>query len=199
MFRKRLILGLIAATCMGGCASGPGDVSSSSLEVRSLGLTRVVLRVPSTTTCCMATNLNSGDLWLTDIPLEDLYAGTVDTGQVMHLELLWLPRAGNTPIDATATNVAIRHVVFANGEVGLYAGGGFGWPHGSPDTALRLSMEQATIALKASTPGFEDLLSPATMSGSIGGTADPELAARISAAVDKLVSKAIESPTIVRR
>lgn len=187
---------ILIGSLLCGCAS-LGSPGISNLEVHSLGLTRVVLDASCPVSFATTSSASEGELWLTDIPLEDLLSGNVRDGQVLHLELLWRPKAGQTPLDATATNVAIRHVIFADEEVGVYSGGGYGWPSGSPDTTLTIDMEDATMSLQVSTSGFVDLLSPATVTGRATGTYDAQRARQLSIAIDDLVSEAIGRRMVV--
>ena len=62
-----------------------------------------------------------------DIPYEELAKGTATDGRFLHIEILWRPRPGRTPIEASSTNLSIRFVVVSHGEVGVYVGGGFAW------------------------------------------------------------------------
>jgi hypothetical protein len=129
---------------------------------------------------------------LTDIPIEDLLAGRAVDGQVLHINLLWEPKAGTTPMDTDATNASVRHIVISSGEVGVYGGAGFVIPHGSPgrDT-LTVALRDATVWLMDSTGGFLDPLSPARMTGTFTALHDPEGARRINRAISQIVTNAL--------
>ena len=109
-------------------------------------------------------------VWMTDLTNEQLESGELPDGQIMHVELLFTPRPGWTPIDSTATNLAIRYILITDGQVGIYEGGGFGYPIGSGrSSSMTLRIEGASMQLSRSTVGFVDLLTPAELSGTFSG------------------------------
>ncbi|MFM9096768.1 MAG: hypothetical protein ACKOQW_00540 [Phycisphaerales bacterium] len=105
-----------------------------------------------------------------DIPYEDLARGTARNGRFLHVEVLWRPRPGKTPIEPSSTNLSIRFVVVSNGEVGVYVGGGFGFIRAgrAGDGKIEVDITGSSISLVDKTPGFVDLLSPAEMTGTLG-------------------------------
>ena len=105
-----------------------------------------------------------------DIPYEDLARGTARDGRFLHVEVLWRPRPGKTPIEPSATNLSIRFVVVSSGEVGVYVGGGFGFIRAgrAGDGEIEVDITGSSISLVDKTPGFVDLLSPAEMTGTLG-------------------------------
>lgn len=134
-------------------------------------------------------------LLFSDVPLDALLKGVPKTGSVLHAQVLWAPKPGYTPVDPTATNVTLRWIVFSHGEVGVYGGAGFCWPRGTLGQGpLRVSIEASTLSLIASTPGFVDLASPASITGSFSATFEPERAIRLRQAVSQLVTDAIGRP-----
>lgn len=104
-----------------------------------------------------------------DIPYEDLAKGTARNGRFLHIEILWRPRAGRTPVEPNSTNLSIRFVVVSEGEVGVYVGGGFAWITGGlpADASMDLEITGSSISLVDKTPGFVDLLSPASLLGEL--------------------------------
>src|SRR5690349_9619255 len=48
---------------------------------------------------------------LASVDPEQLMKGELKDGQILHIELLWPPVAGFTPMDSTATNASIRYVI----------------------------------------------------------------------------------------
>ncbi|MBG84883.1 MAG: hypothetical protein CMJ40_10110 [Phycisphaerae bacterium] len=119
-------------------------------------------------------------VWMTDIPSEQLTQETIPDGQILHVEMLFQPRAGWTPIDSTATNLSIRYIIIVDGQVGIYEGGGFGYPVGTGrNSSMTLSIEQASLDLTRATDGFVDLLSPAELSGTFSGPCDTTEVERI--------------------
>jgi hypothetical protein len=125
-----------------------------------------------------------------DIPYEDLARGTARNGRFLHIEVLWRPRPGRTPIEASSTNLTIRFVVVSEGEVGVYAGGGFGWIDGGTDTddALGIEITGSSLSLIDKTPGFVDLLSPAEMTGTLGARKNAENARATRRAASQFVT-----------
>jgi hypothetical protein len=139
------------------------------------------------------------DVFLSDIPRErlanpnDLLAGA--SGNLVHVHIFLTPDAGNTPIDSTACNFTVRHLVLAGGTadapvMGLYAGGGFvatapSLMGGSINGAVSAASER----LCRSTPAFKDLLGSATLSGRFAASEDEHLADAMSGKLEMLVSR----------
>ena len=125
-----------------------------------------------------------------DIPYEELATGTATDGRFLHIEILWRPRPGRTPIEASSTNLSIRFVVVSHGEVGVYVGGGFAWITGGKpaDTELELDITGASVSLVDKTPGFVDLLSPATLVGELGAQKNAENARATRRAASQFVT-----------
>ncbi len=138
-------------------------------------------------------------LYLSDIPLEDLVKGGQLTGTLVHLQLVWLPRPGWTPVQPSSTNTVIRTLVFSDGEVGLYGGGGFSWPWDEPgDPSFGLQMTGSSLSLLKKTSGFVDLLSPAEMLGIVEAPLDAASVIRVRAAASQMITDAFRDPTWVR-
>ena len=125
-----------------------------------------------------------------DIPYEELAKGTATDGRFLHIEILWRPRPGRTPIESSSTNLSIRFVVVSHGEVGVYVGGGFAWITGGKpaDTELELDITGASVSLVDKTPGFVDLLSPATLVGELGAQKNAENARATRRAASQFVT-----------
>ena len=162
------------------CSSGGFFSSTSALEVHSMGLDRAVLRADCSTIVCTQGFANEGDIWMTDIPMDDLVSGDFDTGQIIHLQLLWTPVAGKTPLESTSTNLAIKQYIISNGAVGVYGGGGFCWPTGAPEKGISLYIEEANLSLQNSNGNFNDLLSPASITGRVQSTPNNTIARQIA-------------------
>ena len=130
--------------------------------------------------------------YASDIPAEQLASGGPLSGQVVNIQLLWDPKPGMTPMEPTTTNVSIRLVVFAEGEVGLYGGGGFAWPRGKPeDGSMGLLLTGSNLSLVARTKGFVDLLSPAEMLGTVTATLDDARSRAVRRAASQAVTDAL--------
>lgn len=148
---------------------------------------------------CSADPRVEASIWLTDMAPDELADGTVRDGQALHIEVLFTPRPGYTPLDPTATNVAIRYIILSRGEVGIYEGGGYGYPIGSIESgSMSLRVEGATLRLGAHTSGFVDLLTPAQLSGTFNGPRDDAMGDAIRNGLDQAVSAALGRQTYVR-
>ncbi|UCD74446.1 MAG: hypothetical protein JSV91_11720 [Phycisphaerales bacterium] len=165
---------------------------TGSLRIRSLGEDPVTLAFRAVEACYAHDPAGGTSFWLTDVPAEDLRDGKVAYGQVVHVELLWLPKPGKTPMDRTATNASIRWVIASEGEVGVYGGAGFVMPHGSPGAdSLRLTIHEASLTLQEKTPGFCDLLTPAEMTGDFTVSLDPRRARKLRLTISQFVTDAL--------
>ncbi len=186
---RTLIITLLGLTAAAGCASGR---VSGSLRAESLGDDRVYLDGVYET--AVYTNLNTTEtsFFITDIPLDDLLAGEITTGMVVHVNLLWQPAAGKTPMDTSATNVTIRFIVFTDGQMGLYGGAGFALPKGELGKGpMSLELRDASITLLDATDGFVDLLSPGRLTGKITAGLDEQRSRQMAYAVNQLVTHAL--------
>jgi hypothetical protein len=192
LLRRLLVLALVL---LGGCAGG---AAHAHLSTRSLGAAPVVLDSSYSTAVYGEPAGGVASIILTDVPLESLLAGTVREGQIVHIELLWLPLAGRTPMDSTATNASIHLVVISEGEVGVYGGAGFAMPHDAPgDPVLDLDLYDATLGLLDGTDGFVDPLTPAQMTGNVVAVHDPAATRRLYVAASQFVTNVCGSVRFV--
>jgi len=177
------------------------------LEIHSLQ-SPATLTPAIRTACYRRIDSGSADLYFSDLPesrladADDDLAGA--SGSILQIHLFLEPSAGNTPIDDTACNAIVRHVVLAQGAattgaaaevVGVYGGGGFFYPSGSVgDEVFGGSIRDGTHRLTASTPGFKDLLGPASLEGKLVAARDDDLALAIQSQLERLIRKT-KSPT----
>jgi hypothetical protein len=176
------------------CACSRGPSVAGSLRVESLGDQAGFLAVDyHTVVYGQDVQDVDGDtsFMLTNIPLDDLLDGNVQNGQIMHVTLLWQPKAGSTPIEDSATNVSIRHVIIADGEVGLYGGAGYADASRAGRPRVRIAIRDATVRLLESTEAFHDPLSPAGVSGTFTAELDPKLTRRLQRAASQLLTNAL--------
>ena len=186
---RTLIIALLGLIGVAGCASGR---VSGSLRAESLGDDRVYLDGVYETAVYTDVNSTEISFFVTDIPMDDLLAGNITTGMVVHVNLLWAPTAGKTPMDSSATNVTVRYIVFADGEMGIYGGAGFAIPKGEPGKgSMSLALRDASMTLLDSTSGFVDLLSPARLTGKITAGLDERRSRQMAYAVNQLVTNAL--------
>jgi len=181
---------------LGGCAyldharHAIGDFAASA-EIRRAGGEAVHLRMHVRTLVCTKDPYVDTSLWMTDLSSEELERGEFTSGQILHIEMLFPPRPGETPIDPDATNLSIRYIVISDGQVGLYEGGGFGYPLGGvEDGSMSLRVEPSGVVLTRATDGFVDLLSPAQLQAVFSGPCDDVLGGRIADSVDQFVTNA---------
>ncbi|HIA71416.1 MAG TPA: hypothetical protein EYO01_01730 [Phycisphaerales bacterium] len=184
MKHKLFFLPLLLVTA---CSTGGSTTQNSSLEVHSMGLDRAILFTNCTTIVCVDGFANEGDIWMTDIPMDQIQTGDFSNGQIIHLQILWTPVAGKTPLASTSTNLTIKHIIISDGVVGVYGGGGYCWKYGTPSEGLSLNIEEATIALQSQSEHFNDLLSPATMVGKISSVPNRQVANQISNAAQRVL------------
>lgn len=168
------------------CTSGGGFAQHSSVQIQSMGRNSNTLYADCSTIVCTTGFANEGEIWMTDIPIEELAQGNSPDGQIIQLQVLWIPMAGKTPLASTSTNLAIKHIIIADGEVGVYGGGGYCWSKGSPSEGMRLDIEEATIAIQHQSSGFFDLLTPATMTGDLRSRPDDVTARQIATAARRI-------------
>lgn len=180
-----------------GCTAGRSP--SGMLRAESLSGDRVVLVGRYVTAVYADHQSTETSFFLSDVPLAQILSGEVSEGHVVHLDLLWVPQPGTTPMDSQATNASIRYIVIAGDEVGIYGGAGFAVPHGQiGQNSLSISLRDASLTLIDSTDGFHDLLSPARLSGSFTATLDVQQTRQIHHAVSQIVSNALGRTRFVR-
>lgn len=190
------LAGLLAGT---GCSLSLRDFGfardGGQVEVRSLGSNPVVLTAASRSGMYSFDAGAESTFMLTDLTVDELLGDAEITGSLMHVELLWTPRPGATPMDSTATNLAIRFVVLAAGEVGGYEGGGFGLVGGTPgDDVVSINLRDTNLVLTDATPGFNDLLTPARITGSFSATRDERATHRLDVAASQLLTNRLGRP-----
>ena len=132
---------------------------------------------------------------MSTVPLEDLRSGNFENAQVVDIQLMWEPRAGRTPVSKDSTNLVIRYVVLVGDQVGIYGGGGFGWPKGTPGkTGFGLDITGSSVSLVDSTDEFRDLLSPATLLGQVGCPLDAALTVKMRDTISQIVTDRLGRP-----
>jgi hypothetical protein len=190
-FALALLLATVAIT---GCGARMPFVSAAAgtMRVQSLGEQPVSLSGRLRTSLYGDAADVETTFILADAPVERILSGEVVQGQIFHIELLWLPRAGWTPTSADATNASIRYIVISNGEVGVYAGAGFALPRGSIGSKnVTVTVQDASLRLVEHTPGFVDLLTPARLSGTFTADHDPRKTVQAHYAMSQIVTDAL--------
>ena len=183
---------MLVAILLCGCVS---PRTGGPLRAVSVNQDPVELRANFNESFYMENDGSIASFLLSDTPIEQLMAGEVERAQVLHVELLWSPRPGATPLSSSATNATLRYLVFVDGEVGIYGGTAFIRHNRSIGSRrMSVSIAQGTIRLLESTPGFVDRLSPGTFSGSFTTERDERSAARLRYAANQIATNAIGRP-----
>ena len=192
--RAFLLLTLFAGSLTGCTTIAP----AGPLRAQSTAGEPVMLLVDEREAIYETRNQPESSFIVSTVPIQQLINGTVKDGQVVHFELLWEPKGGATPLSPTATNVSIRHVVFADGEVGVYAGAGFALPDGDVGRgAVSMRVQNATLRLAESTEGFIDRLGEAEMVGAFKASHAPGKTAAARFALSQLVTDALGKSVFV--
>lgn len=165
---------------MGGC----GRVFTAS-GIRFESMDHGTLLTPSIAAIgYRADDTSTAEFYISDIPLRELArAESFEelSGTIVHIHLFIRPKPGKTPIQPTASTATIQAAVLSRGEVGLYGGGGFMLPSGTPgDNSFGGSIRGGSVRLLAATPGFADRLGAAHFTAGINAP-DDEAAAAIMA------------------
>ncbi len=188
--RVLLLLGCAVAACVQ-CGCG-GGVLGTGLHIGGGGAVRIVspsknveLRPKLVTKIYRHGDKNTADFYLSDLSEEQLLAwlrgtDTDASGNLIHIHMFLRPKAGRTPIDYTASNIAITHTVIAGGVYGIYGGGGFMLPSGkSGAKSMGGNVRDASLKFIRGSDGFVDLVEAAVFSGAISAKRDDELAQQI--------------------
>lgn len=198
--RSRRNLPILAAllTTVAALTGCSGKAVSGTLRVESYGADAVTLPGRFTTSVYRPSEENVASFFLLDAPRQEMLEGRIDRGQFVHIELLWLPRAGKTPLDSAATNCSVRHVIFVGEEFGIYAGAGFARPSGKVGSGrMTISVPEASLTLVESSAGWVDRLGPSSLTGSFTATLDDRLARRLSFAASQIVTNRLGRPRYV--
>lgn len=185
---SRLVM-CVALACVWACAI----TAPEQLEVTGVGPVPRTLRA-SLGTGTYSQELANTSFVLSDLSLDELGEGGELEGHLLHVNLLWIPKAGKTAVDPESTNTSIRLVIFSGREIGIYGGGGFAWPQGEPgDSEFGIDLVGSSLSLVASTRGFVDLLSPAQITGRLHSTLHEDQTRRMRRAASQVISNTLRS------
>jgi len=184
---------IVAAVLVAGCSGpvvGGGKLSLASVDEQGVAVASDFSRGLYT---------HSGSDTVTML----LFDGPVDAPrQIVALRMFWKPAAGQTPIDARATNATIQYIIFAGpdrSEVGVYTGAGYLLPStkaGKPKFAGKLL--HADVSLAAATDGFTDRLGPARLTGRFAAALDSPAVNQRLRILNATVRKRLGYPRLVR-
>lgn len=189
---SRIAIALALLVALAGCRSlgiSPGG-GSPRLESVDAG---TYLDFRPTLAAYSSTDENSAELYFTDLAPGDLLAQADlknTWGQFIHIRHYLQPKAGETPIDSEANSIIIRHIVIADGQIGLYGGGGFMFDSGKPgDSSFGGSIPRASMKLLAHTPGFVDRIGLSHFGGSLSAKQDLNESERLRKGLNVLLAK----------
>lgn len=131
-----------------------------------------------------ALDRSTADIYVSDIPLNELArAESFDdlSGTILRVRMFVRPKPGKTPIEPTATSATVQAAVLARGQVGIYGGGAFMLPSGTPgDASFGGSVRGGSVRLLAATPGFVDRLGAARFTGGLTAPSDEAASALLA-------------------
>src|SRR6185295_4680763 len=108
----------------------------------------------------IAESSNAATVYLTDLDPVALERGSDlsnVSGRIVQISMFLRPAAGSTPVSTSACSATVRHIILANGNIGVYSGGGFLSPSGHVgDEKLNGSLRGATMRLSGSAGNFVD-------------------------------------------
>jgi len=199
---------------LGGCSGGGGGfglglglLSSGSGSVNIVSTSEATrLSASFRTAVYRYQDRNTADLYFSDLSMEQLEAiasgadrseTAPDGGQILHIHLFLTPRAGRTPIEFSASNVTLTHIVLSGDAVGVYGGGGFLLPSRAftvepGGNRFGGDMRGATLRFLSGTEGFADRIGSGVLDGTLSARLDPESAATIGslmASLNRLASR----------
>jgi hypothetical protein len=197
--RRAVMAGLIAGAMgalLPGC--GAGRTGMGAIKAESLAGRRVVL--PGDFDRAVYHHETDADttIILSDVSVDALLLGEVERGQILYMQMLWLPKAGQTPMDASATNLSLRHIVVSGGELGIYGGAGYAQPDGAPGgRTFGLTIRDSTLRLLEATDGFVDPLTPSRVTGDVDAVRDERSARRYRIALSQFITDRMGKPRLL--
>jgi hypothetical protein len=137
---------------------------------------------------------NTATFVFSDLPLDDLKSGRFSDGRIICVDMTWRPKAGSTPVDRTATNCTVRHVILTGDAAGIYDGAGFLAPsEKSGAQSFGGSISGAVLRLTKSTDGFHDVLGTAELNGSFNASRDDGAVDQVAVRLNTEVSRRLGS------
>lgn len=195
---RRSLLALAMASAMTGLTGCSNTfLGTGKLRAESLGPDPIKLDAQCATAVYTEDSDGEASFFLTDMPIEDLLAGRPTEGQVLHIELLWESKPGETPVDRFATNISVRHVVLVDDQVGVYGGAGFARTGRLSKKKVRVALQDSNLRLLESTAGFVDPLSPVRLLGTFTAKRDDLAARKLDRAISQYVTNSLGRTTFV--
>lgn len=179
------VIGAAAALAITGGCAGAGSGSTSALRIDSRD--QDTWMAPAYQTAVYrAIDENTADIFLSDVAETEIVdrmrqGAEGPPATITHVRLFLAPKAGKTPIDFTASNTTITHVVLSGQSMGVYGGGGFLLPEDTVGAELFSGrIRDASLRMLRCDDGFADMLGLAEMSGRVSARRDDTLADTIS-------------------
>lgn len=175
---------------MSSCALFAG-AGGPSTPVFTSAATGDALRVAYPEAVYVERDANTADLYFSSITGVGVPGAPMRavSGSVLHVHMFLKPRAGRTPIDFTAANVTVTHILVANGAIGVYGGAGFMLPSGDAGAAtFGGRLREVTLRPTAMTDAFDDELGWNELAGVLRAARDPDRAAQIASWVDAVLA-----------
>ncbi len=185
----------------GGFGLGLGLLSGGSASVDIVSTSEATrLSASFRTAVYRYQDRNTADLYFSDLSMEQIEAIAAggdrseiapEGGQLLHIHLFLTPRAGRTPIEFSASNVTLTHIVLAGDAVGVYGGGGFLLPSRTftvepGGDRFGGEVRGATVRFLNGTEGFTDRISSGVLDGSLSARLDPQGATRLGSLMSSL-------------
>lgn len=179
------ILAILFPALLAGCSIG-GHTRIESLSGH-------VKLEPNLNTVVYAPVDDTGaEIYLTDLPRSRLARGADlagVSGHLVHINMFLTPLPGRTPIDRTASNASVRWIVIADGEIGVYTGGGFVLPDGAPGgSSFSADVKRATLELGPHTTRFRDPLGASRMYATFRAPRDVAYTRLVAARFDEIIA-----------
>ena len=141
----------------------------------------------------MSGDANTANVYLSDLSVDQLanaleQGGAGVSGNLIHVHMFLMPKAGETPVEFTAANATIRHYVIADGAVGVYSGGGFFLPTAAPNgDTISARLGGTTLRLAEQSGPFVDQLEVSQLKGGVFAKRDPKAVAAIESRLPMLI------------
>lgn len=179
------------------CAAGGCSLfghSGGQIQIVTLGGQAARLSGDLQTAIYRYRDTNTATFIFSDLSLDDLRNGRFGDGSVVCVDMAWRPKAGETPVDRTATNCTVRQVILTQSAAGVYDGAGFLAPSSRAGSdSFGGSISGATLRLAESSDGFQDLLGTAELSGSFTARRDDATVDQIAVRLNTEVSRRLGS------
>ena len=192
----RLAALVLAALLSGGCGIQNivrNSQAGGSLAIRSQAEVDTVLKGGFKTGLYSYDDKNNLTIVLLD--------GSIDNPtQAVTIRLFWAPRAGRTPIDASATNATVHYIVFTGDtkQAGVYSGAGFMFPDTEiGGSRIQAGVWDANLVLSDRSERFNDLLGQAKLEGSFSARRNDAETLHLVRQLNILVRERLGYPRLV--